>query len=154
MVVEVTQIHSPFTIIFTPMLQGTIADIVTHATAKALATHGSAGINVVPVSSVKIVNETIRLIDYFMNKTSKNMQENPDVALVCRIDMIGYQIKAQAEYLQSGEDYDQACRWIAPLHPERKIKGLIVLHPTEVHDIAPTKNSEEVRLQQKQKEHV
>lgn len=136
------------------MLQGTIADIITHATAKALATHGSTGINVVPVSSVKIVDNTIWLIDYFMEKTSKNMQENPNVALVCRKDMIGYQIKAKASYLQSGEDYDQACRWIAPLHPERKIKGLIVLHPTQVHDIAPTKNSEEVRLQEKEKQHV
>lgn len=137
------------------MIQGTlVADITMHATAKALATYWSQGINVVPVSSIKIVDDSIRLINYFMSKTVQNIQDNNDVSLVCRKDMIGYQIKATAEYLQMGDRYDQACKWIAPLHPERKIKGLIVLHPTEIHDIAPTKNSEEVRVQQLQKEHA
>lgn len=137
------------------MLQDTIvADIIMNATAKALATYGSFGINVVPVSSIKIVDDTIWLIDYFMHKTTQNIKDNNDISLVCRRDMIGYQIKATAEYCENGDRYDQACRWIAPLHPERKIKGLIVLHPTEIHDIAPTKNSEEVRVQQKQEEHA
>lgn len=107
-----------------------------------------------PVSSIKIVDDSIRLIDYFMHKTSQNIQDNNDVSLVCRKDMIGYQIKATAEYLQMGDKYEQACKWIAPIHPERKIKGLIVLHPTEIYDIAPAKNSEEVRQQEVQEQHA
>ncbi len=137
------------------MIQGTlVADIIMQATAKALATYWSQGINVVPVSSIKIVDDTIRLVDYFMEKTSQNIQSYTDVSLVCRKDMMGYQIKASAEYLQVGDRYEQACKWILPIHPERKVKGLIVLHPSEIYDIAPMKNSEEVRAQELQKEHV
>lgn len=62
--------------------------IILNATSKAFATYGSAGINVVPVSSVQIINDTIWLIDYFMGKTSQHIQENPAVSLVCRKDMI------------------------------------------------------------------
>lgn len=62
--------------------------IILNATSKALATYGSAGINVVPVSSVQVVDNAIWLIDYFMEKTSQQIQENPNVSLACRKDML------------------------------------------------------------------
>lgn len=57
--------------------------------------------------------------------------------------MIGYQIKGYVEYLESGELFEQACVWIKPIHPDRTVKALIVLHPEEIKDIAPAKNTEE-----------
>ncbi len=116
--------------------------IILNATSKAFATYGSAGINVVPVSSVQIINDTIWLIDYFMGKTSQHIQENPAVSLVCRKDMIWYQIKAQATYVQTGADYEKARDRAISLHPDRTVKGLIILQPDMIYDIAPAKNTE------------
>ena len=48
------------------MLSDTIKKLILSADAKALATYDKSSVNVVPLSSVKIINDTIRLIDYFM----------------------------------------------------------------------------------------
>ena len=125
--------------IITPIIEG----LLLHATAKALATSKDGDINVVPVSTIKVVDDTIWLVDYFMEKTRDNMQHNPNVSLVCRQDMIGYQIKGIVVYLRSGELFDQACAWVQPIHPDRTVQWLIVLKPSVVFDIGPAKNTEE-----------
>ena len=89
-----------------------IEQFILQANSKALATFGSNGLNVVPISSIKIVDEQLWLINYFMDKTLKNILENQDVSLVCWSGMFGYQIKGQAAYVEEGEKFDQAKEWI------------------------------------------
>ena len=60
-----------------------IEEFILQADSKALATHGTKGINVIPVSSLKIIDGDIWLINYFMDKTLENILENKEVSLVC-----------------------------------------------------------------------
>jgi predicted pyridoxine 5'-phosphate oxidase superfamily flavin-nucleotide-binding protein len=112
------------------------------AESKALATYGES-LNVVPLSSIKIVDGKIWLINYFMDKTISNILKNPSVSLVCWTDMIGFQIKGTVEYKTDGEDFDHAAAWIHDILPDRVVKGLLVLIPQDIYDIAPTKNTME-----------
>ena len=120
-----------------------VRQCVLEADAKALATCGKGNINVVPVSFVKIVGENIWLIDFFMDKTIQNIIQNPQASLVCWKNTMGYQLKGAVDYLQQGNLYDQACEWVATTHPDRKVKGLIVLTPKEIFDVAPAKDTGE-----------
>lgn len=113
-----------------------IKTVLLHAEAKALATSTKNEINVVPVSSVKIVDNKIWLIDYFFNKTQQNVLENPKVALTFWIGLKGYQLKATTTYLTKGTDFNAATKWIAGVHPNRTVKGLLVLSTDAVFDIS------------------
>jgi len=124
-------------------MEQTVSQCVLDAEAKAFATCAENDINVVPVSLVRIVDGKIWLIDFFMEKTVHNLIKNPRASLVCWKDTMGYQIKGSVEYLQRGTLYDQACQWVATIKPDRKVKGLIILTPEEIFDIAPAKNTEE-----------
>jgi hypothetical protein len=46
-------------------------------------------------------------------------------------------------YVESGRHFDDACAWVARMHPDRKVKWLIVIQPTKVFDIAPKKDTTE-----------
>lgn len=115
----------------------TLGEVLTKATAKALATTGPHGINVVPVSMIKVNQDSIWLFDFFMDKTVANLQSNSDVALTAWTDMTGVQLKAAASYYTSGPAFAEAVAWVATQNPARVVKGLIVLTPTEVFDISP-----------------
>ena len=120
-----------------------IEEFILSAEAKALATYSNDNLNVVPVSSIKVVEGKIWLINYFMGKTLSNILENKNVALVCWRKMMGYQIKGVVSYVTSGQDFDEAVRWIKSILPDRVVKGLIILTPNEIHDISPTKDTKE-----------
>jgi len=113
------------------------------AESKAFATYANGVLNVVPVSSLKIVDGKIWLINYFMNKTLTNILQNKDVALVCWRKMMGYQIKGEVSYNTQGENFDLAVEWIKKVLPDRIVKGLIILEPKEIYDISPTKDTKE-----------
>lgn len=127
-----------------------IEQFILQANSKALATFGSQGLNVVPISSVKIVDGQIWLINYFMEKTLENILKNQEVALVCWSGMFGYQIKGQATYVEEGESFEQAKQWVKEILPERIVKGLVIITPKELFDIAPTKNTAEFNFDLKQ----
>lgn len=120
-----------------------IKKIVLSADSKALATCLRDHPNVVPVSSIKIVADKIWLINYFMDKTLKNILENKEVALVCWSKMMGYQIKGSISYETKGENFNTAIDWIKEILPEREVKGLLILDPREIYDISPSKNTKE-----------
>lgn len=124
-------------------MEQTVSQCVLEAEAKALATCAEGDINVVPVSLVRIVDEKIWLIDFFMEKTVRNLMKNPRASLACWKDTMGYQIKGSVEYLQQGTLYNQACQWVATIKPDKKLKGLIVFTPEEIFDIAPAKDTGE-----------
>ncbi len=120
-----------------------IEEFILSAEAKALATYSNDNLNVVPVSSIKIIEGKIWLINYFMDKTLSNILENRSVALVCWRKMMGYQIKGVVSYVTSGQDFDEAVKWIKSILPDRVVKGLIIITPNEIHDISPTKDTKE-----------
>jgi predicted pyridoxine 5'-phosphate oxidase superfamily flavin-nucleotide-binding protein len=125
------------------MIDRQIEWLLLNADAKALATYSGGNLNVVPVSSIKLVDGKIWLIDYFMEKTSRNLSKSPSVSLVCWKAMIGFQVKGTCSYVTEGSDYDRACEWIRSILPDRVVKGLLIIDPTEICDIAPAKNSHE-----------
>ena len=120
-----------------------IEEFILSAEAKALATYSNDNLNVVPVSSIKIIEGKIWLINYFMDKTLSNILENRSVALVCWRKMMGYQIKGVVSYVTSGQDFDEAVKWIKSILPDRVVKGLIIITPNEIHDISPMKDTKE-----------
>jgi len=119
-----------------------IEKFILYSESKALATYANQNLNVVPVSSVKIVNGNIWFINYFMEKTLQNILENKNVAFVCWRKMMGYQIKGTVSYKTEGSDFDKAVLWIREILPDRVVKGLIILEPNEIFDISPTKDTE------------
>lgn len=125
------------------IMEKNIQDFIISAESKALATCSNDNLNVVPVSSIKIVDGKIWLINYFMDKTLSNILNNKNTALVCWRKMMGYQIKGHALYVTEGQDFDEAVKWIQEILPDRVVKGLIVITPNEVFDVSPGKNTKE-----------
>lgn len=119
------------------MFSSTIRDVLTTANAKAFATNGIAGINVVPVSMIRVNDDTIWLFDFFMDKTVQNLHTNTQVALTAWTDMKGVQVKAGAQYCTEGDAFMEAVAWVKEQNPARFVKGLIILNPTKIHDISP-----------------
>lgn len=112
-------------------------EFILQAEAKALATFShQSGVHVVPVSTIKIMEGEIVLVNYFMGQTLKNLQENPEVSLVCWKGLVGYQIKATARAEENGELFDSIVSWVKTILPERIVKGIVVLTPTAVFDIS------------------
>jgi uncharacterized pyridoxamine 5'-phosphate oxidase family protein len=113
------------------------------ADSKALATYANQDINVVPVSTVKVEGDEIWLVDYFMDKTVKNIIQNENVSFVAWKDLFGYQIKCKAKYENKGEKFDKTVEFVKQILPERVVKGVLVLSPKEIFDVSPTKNTKE-----------
>ena len=105
-------------------------------TQKALATVGSAGLNVVPVSTIRLSEGRIWLIDYFFAKTRTNLTESETATLVAWRGLDGFQVRAKVEYLTQGELFTEAVTWIASLHPTRTVRGLVILTPLEIHSVS------------------
>jgi hypothetical protein len=111
----------------------------------AIATASKAGIpNVAPIGFVQLVSDdTIWLGDNFMNKTLKNVKENPHMALYfwepekkrC------FQIKGRVTVKTSGPDYEKIRAQIKAKGPQYPAKGLLVLTITEVFDCTPGPNA-------------
>lgn len=123
-------------------IDGHIEKFILAADAKALATYGTE-CNVVPVSSVKIVDDTVWFINYFMDKTVANIEINQSAAFVCWKAMMGYQLKGTIAYKTAGDEFDQAVAWIAEVLPDRIVKGLLVFTPEKIYDISPTKDTKQ-----------
>lgn len=111
--------------------------ILTTAAAKALATKGTQGVNVVPVSALEVQCDNIVLFDFFMNKTVQNIKSDPDVALTCWQGLGGIQVKGRAEYHSEGELYSKASDDMKQRFPERILHGIILIKPVCIYDISP-----------------
>lgn len=104
---------------------------------KALATMGKHGINVVPVSTIRVVENKILLMNYFLKKTLSNITENPHVALACWKGLTGYQIKGTVRYVDTGTQFQDAKDWVTKNVANRTLKGLLILTPKEVYEVSP-----------------
>ncbi len=118
-------------------LSAACVETLLHAEAKALATKSSAGeVNVVPVSTLKMVGDEILLVNYFFGQTLENIQSNPEVALAYWKGLEGYQLKAVARYETTGALFDEVVMWIKEILPSRVVKGIVILTPQSVRDIS------------------
>lgn len=107
------------------------------AEGKALATYSETdGINVVPVSSVKVVDDKVVLVNYFFGQTIRNIEENLEVALTFWSGLAGYRLKATVEHKTEGEVFDLVTAWIKETIPGRVVKGVLILEPTALYDIS------------------
>ncbi len=114
-----------------------ITTAITAASAKAFGTIGACGLNVVPVSMIRVNAHDIWLFDFFMKKTCDNLAENPTAALTCWTGMEGIQVKGRVAYVTAGPEFDEAVAWVATQNPNRVVKGLIVFTPERIFDISP-----------------
>ena len=118
-------------------LTHTTVDLLLSADSKALATNGPHGLNVVPVSTIRVVDGKIWLINYFFNKTVENILADKNVSLVGWKGFDGFQVKATAAYMTEGPQFDDAKALVSKLLPDRIVKGLVVLTPESVYNISP-----------------
>jgi putative heme iron utilization protein len=118
------------------MLNIAIQTQLREAEAKALATLGPAGVNVVPVSVITVTDTDIHLYDFFMSKTVTNIKANPDVALTAWSGLRGVQVRARATYVTDGELFTAATATMLERFPDRVLKGVVVLEPTTVYDVS------------------
>lgn len=123
-----------------------IRQIISDATAHALATTGPYGVNVVPISVVELVGEEIHLYDFFMQKTAENIKAEPSVALTSWYGFLGVQIKATAVYETTGEVYEAAVLAMKQRFPDRTLQAVIRLTPTAAYDVAPGASGEDLLI--------
>jgi predicted pyridoxine 5'-phosphate oxidase superfamily flavin-nucleotide-binding protein len=86
--------------------------------------------NVVPIGAFKFLDdETLLISDQFFNKTLKNLQENPKIALAWWGEKDGFQIKADITIHTDDEIFRQNVEWVhsikETLHPKSAIVGKI-----------------------------
>lgn len=114
-----------------------IIQIITDSESAALATTGPHGLNVVPISVFEPRQGEVHLFDFFMNKTAENIQAEGDATFTCWKGFSGLQVKAEAKYETYGPDYDAAVVEMKERFPDRTLKALIRLIPSEIYDVTP-----------------
>jgi predicted pyridoxine 5'-phosphate oxidase superfamily flavin-nucleotide-binding protein len=107
----------------------------------AIATASVKGIpNVVPIAFVKVKSDdTLWIADNFMNKTLRNLRENPNISLFLWGPEIKgcTQIKGTVEIKTSGADFDEMRKWVHDKTPTLPAKSLVVVKVTEVYLCTP-----------------
>lgn len=95
--------------------------------------------NVVPIGFARPVDsETIIIVDNFMNKTHKNLEDNPKASLVVRdASECPYQFKGSAEIIESGKYFDEAVDWAKSVMSQLAPKAAILLKVEEIYSVQP-----------------
>lgn len=124
-------------------IQESIVKTIESANGRAIATVGADGVNVVPVSMVRVHNNEIWLFNFFMSKTVENVKTNPQVALSCWHGLEGVQVKGEVVYETEGDRFKEAVAWVATKNPDRVVKGLLRLIPKQAYNISAGANAGE-----------
>ncbi|MGB9978456.1 pyridoxamine 5'-phosphate oxidase family protein [Methanobacterium sp.] len=95
--------------------------------------------NVVPIGFARpIDNKTIMIVDNYMNKTHKNLDNNPKASLVPRdASKCPYQFKGTVEIIESGKYFDEAVDWAKSVMSELAPKAAILLKVEEIYSVQP-----------------
>lgn len=128
------------------MLTKELIEQIENAEARAFATCGPQGVNVVPVSVLSVNDGAIYLYNFFMSKSVENIQNEADVALCVWSGLVGIQIRAQAEYLEGGDFFESEKVKMKEQFPERTLFGLIKLTPESVFDVSAQAGKAGVKL--------
>ncbi len=93
--------------------------------------------NVTPMGSVFLIDpETIWIGNNYMNRTIKNLKENPKaVLLVWTAGVKGcLKVKADTKIIESGPDYEKVKEMVKARKPDINCRSLVILKITEVDD--------------------
>ena len=95
--------------------------------------------NVVPIGLCRPLDEkTILLVANFMNKTYKNLKENPKAAVVTAdATKCPYQFKGTVEIHESGKYFDDAVEWAKSVMTQLEPKGAVLLKVEEIYSVQP-----------------
>jgi len=95
--------------------------------------------NVVPIGFARpIDDETILLVDNFMRKTRKNLENNPKASIVTRdASKCPYQFKGSVEIFKSGKYFDDAVDWATSVMSKLSPKAAIILKVEEIYSVQP-----------------
>ena len=95
--------------------------------------------NVVPIGFARPVdNKTIMIVDNYMNKTRKNLENNPKASLVIRdASKAPYQFKGTVEIIESGKYFDEAVDWAKSVMSQLAPKAAILLKVEEIYSVQP-----------------
>ena len=95
--------------------------------------------NVVPIGFARpIDNKTIMIVDNYMNKTRKNLENNPKASLVVRdASKAPYQFKGTVEIVESGKYFDEAVDWATSVMSQLAPKAAILLKVEEIYSVQP-----------------
>ncbi|MBZ2165355.1 pyridoxamine 5'-phosphate oxidase family protein [Methanobacterium spitsbergense] len=105
-----------------------------------LATSSKEGIpNVVPIGFARpIDDETILIADNYMNKTRKNLEENPNISLVTKdATKCPFQFKGKIEIVESGKYFDIVTEWGQNAMTKLTPKAAILMKVEEIYSIQP-----------------
>ncbi len=114
-----------------------VMNILIEADQRALATNGADGPNLVPLSMVLLENGLIVICDCFMVRSVANLGSDDRVSVAFWKGFVGAQVKGWADYRREGEEFDRAAKWLSGKHPDRVLKGVLVVKPEAVYDLAP-----------------
>lgn len=90
--------------------------------------------NVVPIGAFKLLDdETLLISDQFFNKTLKNLQENPKIALTWWGKKDGFQIKADVTIHTDDEIFRQDVEWVRGIKDTLMPKSAIIGKITDVY---------------------
>jgi len=105
-----------------------------------LATASNEGIpNVVPIGFARPLDEdTILIADNYMNKTRKNLEENPIISLVTKdATKCPFQFKGKIEIFTSGKYFDIVTEWGQNAMTKLSPKAAILMKVEEIYSIQP-----------------
>ncbi len=127
-------------------------ELLNNMAAPLLATASKEGVpNVVPCGSTRAISpDTITITALHLDKTYKNLEEYPKVAVVFHSELgkkgtmpvgevQGWQIKGKATLVKSGEIYERAQEGAARRFGEEardKVKAAVVIKVEEIYNIA------------------
>ncbi len=110
-----------------------------------MATASKGGVpNVAPMASIQLVgDDTVWIMDNYMQKTLENLKENPVVALSfydpdskrC------FQVKGSTEIRTSGPEYEKFRAQVKAKSDKYPAKSLIVIKITDVFECTPGKEA-------------
>jgi predicted pyridoxine 5'-phosphate oxidase superfamily flavin-nucleotide-binding protein len=79
------------------------------------------------------------MIDNFLNKTRKNLEENPFATITFwnPETLEGYQVKGTVETKSTGDLYEQIKSEIHAKRPDLPVKAIVILKVEEIYNIKP-----------------
>lgn len=92
--------------------------------------------NVVPMTFVKVLDDsTVLVADNFMNKSAKNLEDNPLVAIPVWDTKTkqAFQIQGTAEIVRSGPAFDEMVAWVQALKPKLMPKAAVLVKVENVY---------------------
>ena len=94
--------------------------------------------NVVIIKFVKIISDDEFIVmDNYLLKTRKNVEDNPVVAATFWSGINSYQLKGAARIVTSGPVFEDGVAWVKSISPARNPKAVIIVKIDEIYIASP-----------------